>query len=235
MPINIIKGHPHKKALSCVHNASKWANASVLNKGKNVCSVCSIGNSLILRYTGLLLKLSVCLIAHLSVNYRFSKEHYFDDKHSIQKQRVFAMTMGKILALDIGDVWTGIAITDAQALLARPLTATLSMQLIATVQQLGVEHEIAHIVVGHPITMGGVKSAQTLRVEEVYAQLRDQFPAYSWSLWDERLSSKRAAQVGGKKPLNKQQLQEKKLKEQARAAAFILEGYLMYRRTTLLE
>jgi RNase H-fold protein (predicted Holliday junction resolvase) len=76
------------------------------------------------------------------------------------------------------------------------------------------------IVVGHPITMQGTKSQQTLQIEAMTDELKQQFPHIAWIFWDERLSSKRAGTTARDKA--------EKLRQHAKAAAHILDLYLTF-------
>lgn len=128
----------------------------------------------------------------------------------------------KILALDIGDMWTGSAISDPLGMFARPYHTTKSKSLIEFITQVIKKENIQTIIVGHPRTMRGTKSAQTQKVEATKEQLEKQFPSVFWKLWDERLSSKRA--LDKKKGITK----EDKIHSHSIAAAFILDSYLSY-------
>ena len=132
--------------------------------------------------------------------------------------------MNKIAALDLGDKWVGIAISDSLRILARPYTTVALDELEDSIKKLLSCEPIEIIVVGYPKTMRGTESAQTLKIIQNKESLEQKFPEISWIMWDERLSSKRAqvAQVGGKKKKSS----EDKLKEHAIAAAFILDLYL---------
>lgn len=128
----------------------------------------------------------------------------------------------KILALDIGDAWTGVAISDALGLFAQPYTTLSTTDLIQSLKNIIDEHTIKTIVIGLPKTMRGTESEQTRKVLAYKDQLTHNIPTISWILWDERLSSKRAE--GVKKAITKEQ----KMKSHAIAAAFILDSYLTY-------
>ncbi len=124
-----------------------------------------------------------------------------------------------ILALDIGDVWTGSAIADPLGITARPYQTTkttgLDEFLIKTIEK---EH-IDRIVVGYPKTLKGTESAQTKKVVAHKEELEKKFKNIEWVLWDERLSSKQAAAI-------KKSKSEEKTAIHSKAAAFILMGYL---------
>ena len=133
--------------------------------------------------------------------------------------------MSKLLALDIGDEWTGIAITDALQMIARPCTTSKTSELLSKLECLITQEKIEEIVIGYPITLKGKESAQTIKVLSKKDELEKYFRDISFVLWDERLSSKRAGAIS--KPGFYKDKQEK-LKEHAKAAAFILDSYLNY-------
>lgn len=128
----------------------------------------------------------------------------------------------KTIALDIGDVHIGIAISDALGIIARPLTTVPAPDLIPFLHTLFEQEMIATVLVGYPKTMRGTISEQTKKIELTKQELEQKFPSLTWLFWDERLSSKRADTL--KKNISK----EEKLQSHARAAAFILTSYLDY-------
>lgn len=129
----------------------------------------------------------------------------------------------KIAALDIGDAWTGIALSDPLHILARPYHTIAAKDLYKYIPLLLNKEPIETIVIGYPKTMRGTQSDQTKKIIQIKEKLAIDFPAVSWVLWDERLSSKRASSV------QKARTKEEKLKSHAIAAAFILESYLTYK------
>ena len=126
----------------------------------------------------------------------------------------------KCVGLDIGDVWTGIALSDALQMFARPYTTAHTTELIPTLTALFKKEQIATVVVGYPKTMRGTISDQTKSVQIMFEQLQALFVDAKWILWDERLSSRRAEH------LKKAQTKDDKIASHAVAAAFILGSYL---------
>ena len=104
----------------------------------------------------------------------------------------------KILALDIGDRWTGVAISDALGMFARPLTTVESHQLNTFLTTTLAQEPINTVVVGYPKTLRGTESEQTKKIVAFTEQLK-------------RTKTK-----------------EEKQKSHALAAAFILQSYLDY-------
>ncbi len=135
----------------------------------------------------------------------------------------------KVLALDIGDAWTGTALSDALGMFAKPYQTTESAHLITFLKALFTKETIKTVVIGYPKTMRGTVSDQTKKVEDAKVMLEKEFPDKKFIFWDERLSSKRAD------TLKKAQTKEDKIKSHSIAAAFILESYLQYARPETQE
>jgi putative Holliday junction resolvase len=125
----------------------------------------------------------------------------------------------KIVALDLGDQWVGVALSDISRIIARPHTTVPLSKLEAFLTTLLEEHKISTIIVGYPQTLRGTESAQTKKIVEEKNNLEKRFPDVAWILWDERLSSKQAQKVGKKGD---------KLHIHAKAAAVILDSYLTH-------
>jgi len=133
--------------------------------------------------------------------------------------------MNKILALDLGDAWTGVALSDSTQMFARPVTTVGTKDLVPYLETVCRSELIKKIVIGHPRTMQGGESDQTRKIVAQKEQLEKEFPNQEFILWDERLSSQRAQALAPKR-----RTPEDKLKIHARAAAFILDSYLTFLR-----
>lgn len=134
--------------------------------------------------------------------------------------------MTKIAAFDIGDAWTGIALSDPMGIIAKPYKTIAAKELFEYLPELLKTEPIGTIVIGYPKTMRGTESEQTKKIVTIKEQLEKQFPSITWVLWDERLSSKRASS------LKQARTKEEKIKSHAIAAAYILESYLVYKNIT---
>lgn len=133
------------------------------------------------------------------------------------------------MALDIGDQWVGSALSDALKVLARPYKTVSRNTLNQFIEEVCGHEVLEEIVVGHPKTMSGTSSEQTRKIEDAFAELQKRFPTMRFTLWDERLSSKRAESVSPSRT------SQEKLKSHSIAAAFILDSYLMYVRYHRVE
>lgn len=126
------------------------------------------------------------------------------------------------MALDLGDQWVGIALSDASQLIVKPLTTVQTSELTSILKKLISDERIQSIVIGHPKTMSGRESEQTKKITTQKELLEKEFAPMPFILWDERLSSQRAQTLGPQKS------KEEKLRSHARAAAFILDSYITY-------
>lgn len=127
-----------------------------------------------------------------------------------------------MLALDLGDVWVGTAISDELGITARPYRTVTAKELVPFLAELFVNEAISTVVIGYPKTMRGTESEQTKKVLAQKESLAEKFPHIEWTLWDERLSSKHADQ------LKRAKTKEEKVAAHSVAAAFILTGYLLF-------
>ena len=137
--------------------------------------------------------------------------------------------MSKILALDLGDQWVGVAISDAIRFFARPLETVTLAELEPHLAQLIAKEGIKDVVIGNPLTMKGLISTQTQKVLDYKKTLEAHFPTITFILWDERLSSKRAETAKSSRT------KDEKIKSHSRAAAFILDSYLSYLKFTAVD
>lgn len=145
--------------------------------------------------------------------------------------------MPKILALDIGDQWTGIAISDSMGILAKPHKTSSTQDLGQELAIILKENNVSEVVVGYPKTMHGTESDQTKKTLLVKEKLESIFNDVKFILWDERLSSKRAENISfkninfnNKSKSTYLKIKEEKHKSHSLAAAFILDTYLTYKK-----
>ena len=130
----------------------------------------------------------------------------------------------KILALDIGDRWVGVAISDPLGILPRPYDTIKTAELFTSLANIIEKECISTIVVGLPTTLRGTESDQTKKVISLTEDLKKLFPTIEWKMWDERLTSKQASKFKSTKT------KEDKLRSHAIAAAIFLSAYLEYKR-----
>lgn len=128
----------------------------------------------------------------------------------------------KVLALDLGDSWTGTAMSDPLKIIATPYQTIKTEDLLPFLHNLMKNEKIETILVGYPKTMKGKESDQTKKVQMQKEIIDKEFPLQKCILWDERLSSKQARSI------QKKNSKTDAHKEHSIAAALILETYLQF-------
>jgi putative Holliday junction resolvase len=152
----------------------------------------------------------------------------------------------RVLGLDVGDMRTGVAMSDPQGILATPVTVLASRDqnaLIEEVLTLVRQHKVERVVVGLPRQLSGDLGKQANKVtafaDELSAQAKQsKLDRLDVQLWDERLSTKAAerlktkagGQGGSLRFRGKRGARNRNLVIKAEvdaiAAAFILQGFL---------
>lgn len=125
----------------------------------------------------------------------------------------------------MGEAYTGVAISDSGATLARPLEAVPAERLDEYLRDLFAVDAVAEIVVGVPKTLGGEVGFQARRVLERVAALEGSFPEVRFVRWDERLTTRvaRAALEGSKRGGHKRRRGGKERVDHFAAAAMLQE------------
>ncbi|MFC1974587.1 Holliday junction resolvase RuvX [Chloroflexota bacterium] len=129
------------------------------------------------------------------------------------------------LGLDVGDKRIGVALSDPGGILASPLTIINREDDRADIEAITSiinQHEVGQIVVGLPRSMDGSLGQQAEKVETFTQKLRDctEVPV---TFRDERLTTvlaRRLMQAASTKKT------KKRVRDDAIAAALILQGYL---------
>jgi putative Holliday junction resolvase len=103
----------------------------------------------------------------------------------------------RVLGLDIGEVRTGVAVSDHDMRVATPITVLETKRILADPRPLAelVEEEGGRLaVVGLPLTMAGEEGPQAARVREIAASLGQKL-GLELAFVDERLSSAEASRA----------------------------------------
>jgi putative Holliday junction resolvase len=135
------------------------------------------------------------------------------------------MNSARVMALDVGRIRIGVAITDGLGLTAQPLLTVWRKSRgedLRSLTRLVRKHEVTHLVVGNPLHLSGEVGAWTRKVQEFAEELRVR-SGLTVELWDERLSTVAAHEI-----LNQAQYgtkNRKKMIDQV-AAVVILEGWM---------
>jgi putative holliday junction resolvase len=132
------------------------------------------------------------------------------------------MVAERVMALDIGKVRIGVALSDPLGYTAQPLLTLWRKSRgedLRSLLRLIRKHEVGAIVVGNPLHLSGKVSAWAAKVQEFAAELgtRSGLPI---ELWDERLSSVAAHEI-----LDEAGRDRKQVIDQV-AAVVILRGWM---------
>ncbi len=133
--------------------------------------------------------------------------------------------MKKILAVDLGDVRTGLAVSDALGFLANGIGTIIEYsrdKLAERIKNIAEEHQVAKIIVGNPINMNGTRGEKSERAEAFADQLRD-LTGLEIVLYDERCTTMVAHTI-----MNETNTRGKKRKAtvDTLSAQIILQNYL---------
>jgi putative holliday junction resolvase len=133
----------------------------------------------------------------------------------------------RVMAIDYGSKAIGVAISDELRLTVRPLTTLRRNkqsrnQIIAQLQNLIQEHEVAELVVGLPLSLDGSFGDAAERVRIFIVELKKiiSIPIIEQ---DERLTSREAEEVMRELGFD---MRKRKEKSDEYAAAIILQDYL---------
>ena len=135
----------------------------------------------------------------------------------------------RIMAIDLGDAHTGIAISDPTGLLAGFTTVLHTRRMEDAAAQawaLAQDHAVEEIVLGHPVNMDGTLGPRSQKTRDFQALLR-QTSGLPVTLWDERRTTVDAHRILGEQGIR---AKNRKDKIDSVAATLILEGYLDFRR-----
>jgi putative Holliday junction resolvase len=128
----------------------------------------------------------------------------------------------KVVALDYGAARTGVAVSDATGLIARPLGVVERASTpsgLRRLREIVAEQDPERVVVGLPLTLRGDRGSQASETEAFVRLLRDAIEV-PVETYDERFTTALAASSPGDAP------------EDARAAAHLLESYLAWTSAT---
>jgi putative holliday junction resolvase len=123
----------------------------------------------------------------------------------------------------VGDVRTGVAISDPGRVIASPLQVVPSRDLPSYLRQLVDEQDVREVVVGVPRTLGGEVGFQARRILATLDVLKRDFPGVRFVEWDERLTTRIAAAGSRSK---RGSTKKKPVRVDHLAAARMLQEYL---------
>lgn len=137
----------------------------------------------------------------------------------------------RILGVDFGDSRTGLAVCDAQEMLASPLAVVHEHNFekcADKVAEYAKNEHIEEIVVGYPLNMNNTVGERAEKCA-LFGRMLGERTGLKVTMWDERSTTVSAAYY-----LNETNVRGKKRKNtiDAVAAVIILESYLQYRKNT---
>ena len=132
--------------------------------------------------------------------------------------------MIRLLALDVGTVRIGVALSDPLGMTAQPLEVIVRKQTdpATRVKELIADYEVQKIIVGQPYTLDGEEGDATQAVASFVADL-EKHVTIPIELWDERMTTAQAERdmiAAGARRLKRRDTIDKI------AAALILQSYL---------
>lgn len=132
---------------------------------------------------------------------------------------------GRILAVDPGEKFIGIALSDPTALLAAPLAVIRHVQMAEDCRkiiQIAIENNVVLIIVGQALGAEGEETRQARHAKKISETLMEMC-TIPVELWDESSSTRDARQVRIEMGVKKK---DRSGHMDDRAAAFFLQSYL---------
>ena len=133
--------------------------------------------------------------------------------------------MARILALDFGTKWTGIAVTDELQIIASGLTTVETKTLIPFLTDYFGKESVELVVIGQPKQLNNEVSQSESAIQAFIEKFKKVFPNMQIQREDERFTSKMAFQTMIDSGLSKKQRQNKALVDEI-SATIILQSYL---------
>jgi putative Holliday junction resolvase len=133
----------------------------------------------------------------------------------------------RVIGLDVGDKWVGIALSDPMGIIAKPLTIFERCDELTdaeAVAQIVKEHGAARVVIGLPRLLTGVIGSQAERVQQ-FAQRLASLTDVPVLFQDERFSTAGAKEIMKVNRRHKKGFFSKE-RDDAVAAAVILQDWL---------
>lgn len=134
--------------------------------------------------------------------------------------------MKRIMALDVGDVRIGVALSDPMGMIASPFEVIdrNKTKAVKRIREIIQEKSVGLVVSGIPVSLDGSEKVQAQKVREFLDKLKEEIKDIVIETMDERLST-----VSANKMLNestKKNAMEKRKVVDKVAATIILQNYL---------
>lgn len=132
---------------------------------------------------------------------------------------------GRLIGIDVGTKWVGLARTDLLRLVANPIGTYPPPEAIKKVEELVETEQVQKLVIGWPLTPDGGEGRAIKMVERFITRLRLVLPEIEIAKMDERYTSKEAVAAMVESGVPKMKRRDSDRVNQA-AAAIILQKYL---------
>ncbi|PAU93686.1 Holliday junction resolvase RuvX [Aliifodinibius salipaludis] len=132
---------------------------------------------------------------------------------------------GRIIGIDVGTKWIGLARTDLLKTVANPIGTYYVDDVFEALEEQVENENVEKIVVGWPLTPEGEEGRAIKMVEEFLAKLEARFPDIEVAKIDERYTTKEAVRAMVEAGVPKMKRRESDRVNQA-AAAIILQKYI---------
>lgn len=132
---------------------------------------------------------------------------------------------GRIIGIDVGTKWIGLARTDLLKTVANPIGTYYVDDVFEALEEQVENENVEKIVVGWPLTPEGDEGRAIKMVEEFLTKLEAQFPDIEIAKIDERYTTKEAVRAMVEAGVPKMKRRESDRINQA-AAAIILQKYI---------
>ena len=136
---------------------------------------------------------------------------------------------GRVMALDVGKVRIGVAVSDRLGYTAQPLVTIWRKgrgEDLRSLARLVEKQEVVRVVVGNPLHLSGDQTAWGLKVQAFAEALRERLGARTpVEMWDERLSTVAAHEILDEQGFG---TERRKVIDQV-AAVVILTGWMQAR------
>lgn len=132
---------------------------------------------------------------------------------------------GRIVGIDVGTKWIGLARTDLLRTVANPVGTFGPATVFDELKKLVRQERVEKFVIGWPLTPNGDEGRATRMVERFITELKKHFPDMQIEKIDERYTSKEAVQAMYEAGVPKMKRRESDRINRA-AAAIILQKYL---------
>jgi len=133
--------------------------------------------------------------------------------------------MSRILAIDYGEIRTGIAVTDELQIIASGLTTVKTDELIKFLIDYTNKELVELFIIGKPRQMNNTDSESEKHILSFLKHLKNSIPTIPIVRVDERFTSKMAVQTMIDSGLKKKQRRNKGLVDEI-SATIILQSYL---------